>query len=139
MSSIISPAQINFTKANGLCIYRGSYWEVPVTIFSRTNLVDEPVDLSNYTGTCAIKRNTGDDTPLAMPEVVISDSTPNLFIVSLSSSLTQNIPTTGSTFDDYDTYYYEVTLTDKTSQESYRAIYGNVDVIPAVLDSDDNE
>lgn len=139
MSSLITPCQINLSRNNGLCIYKGSFWEVPVTIFSRTNLVDEPVDLSGYTGTCAIKRNTGDDTPLAMPEVTISSTTSNLFTISLSSSLTQNIPTSGSTFEDYDTYYYEVNLIENESQESYRAIYGNVDVIPAVIDSDDEE
>lgn len=139
MSTIISPANVNFTRCNGLAIYRGSFWEVPVTISTRENLVDTPVDLTGFVGSCAIKLHTGDDTPVATPEVSISATTTGLFTLSLSSSLSQNIPTTGRDFEETNTMYYEVQLTDTTSQESYRALYGEVEIIPAVLDADDNE
>ena len=140
MSSLISPVKIDLTTNNGLCIYAGSFWSLPVTIVSRENLVDTPVDLSGYTGKAVIKRNINDDTPVAVPTVEISQTNVGQFVVSLSSELSQNIPTVAvDSFADYSEYFYEVRFTDNLSGEEYRAMYGTVQVIAAVIDSDDHE
>ena len=137
-NNILSPANVNFTKCNGLCIYAGSFWSVPVTVLSRENLTDSPVDISGYVGSCVIKQNVNDDVPVATPEVTISQDVTGLFTISLSSSLSLNIPTVGRSFKDVNEMFYEVNLKDIISQESYRVLYGVVEVIPACEDADDN-
>lgn len=138
MSNIINPCKVDLTRANGLALYKNSYWTLPVTVLSRENLTDTPVDLSGYTGVCVIKKNVNDDTPLATPEVTISQDDPGVFVVSLDSTLSVNIPTPGESFCDVGDYYYQVDLIDSVSQESYRSIYGRLEVVPSVIDSDDN-
>ena len=138
MSSLINPCKVDFTRANGLALYKNSFWSIPVSVLSRENLTDTPVDLSGYTGVCCIKKSVNDDTPLAMPEVTISQDEMGVFIISLDSSLSVNIPTPGDSFCDVGDYYYQVDLIDGISQESYRALYGRLEVVPSVIDSDDN-
>lgn len=139
MSLNLQPIQINLTKANGLCIYQGSYWALPVSISVRSNLTDEPVDLTDYTGTCVIKRRVSDDTPVAVPTVEISQTMSNSFLVSLSSDLTRNLPINATSFDDTEILYYEVSLISNSTGESSRILYGDVEIVPGVIDADDVE
>ena len=139
MSLNLLPCQINLTKANGLCIFQGSYWSLPVSISVRSNLTDEPVDLTGYTGACVIKRRVSDDTPIAVPTVDISQVVTNNFVVSLSSDLTRNLPINATSFEDTEILYYEVSLINDETGESSRILYGDVEVIPGVIDSDDME
>jgi len=139
MSSLISPAQVNMNKCNGLALYLGSYWTVPVSVVSRDNGVDTPVDLSGYEGTCAIKRRVDDDTAIWTPEVTIDSEDPSRFIISLSSDQSLNFSYKAMSFQDSITLYYEVKFRDIVSNEEYRSIYGDLECIPAVIDSDDNE
>lgn len=136
--NVIQPCRVDFTPENGLCIYAGSSWVVPVTICQRENLKDEPMDITGYEGRASIKMSLSDATPLAEPEVEISDSETGLFTISLGSELTQNLPTPGKCFCDIAKLQYEVRLTDKESGEEYRALYGDVFCIPSAFDSDDN-
>lgn len=138
MSNIISPAQVNMTKCNGLALFLGSYWSVPVSVVNRENGVDTPVDLSGYTGTCAIKYRVDDDTPIWTPEVTISEDDHSMFIISLSSDQSLNFSYKAESFADIITLYYEVKLKDSISNEEYRAIYGDLEAVPAVIDNDDN-
>lgn len=137
MSAIIQPAQVDFCKCNGLAIYKGSFWSVPVVVASRTNLVDTPIDLTGYEGRCVIKRDLNDTNPIAEPSVEVSTEQTGLFTISLGSNLSQNIPTDGDTYCESSTYQYEVRLIDIESQEEYRALYGKIEVIPSAIDSDD--
>lgn len=138
MSNVISPCKVDFTRVNGLALYKNSFWMVPISVVNRTNLVDEPVDLSGYTGVCCIKKNVNDDTPVAMPEVTISQDEVGVFTISLDSALSANIITPGDSFCDVGEYYYQVDLIDTVSQESYRSLFGRLEVVPSVIDSDDN-
>ena len=137
MSQIIQPAQVDFCKCNGLAIYKGSFWAVPVIVSSRVNLTDTPIDLTGYTGRCVIKKHLNDANPVAEPDVEISTEQTGLFTISLGSNLSQNIPTEGDKYCEPTIYQYEVRLIDSVSQEEYRALYGNIEVIPSAIDSDD--
>ena len=50
MPNLIEPATVNFTRGNGLAISQNAQWIVPVSVFSRDNLVDTNIDLTGYTG-----------------------------------------------------------------------------------------
>lgn len=133
----IQPCEVNFTKSNGLGIYQGSSWEVPITVCERNNLVDTPIDLKGYTAKCVIKKNLNDDTPIVTPTVSISEDVEGLFTISLSSSLTQNLITKGHCFHDIEPYCYEVRFNDGTDE--HRALYGTVEVVGSCIDNDDLE
>lgn len=137
MSSLIQPAQVDFTRCNGLSLYKGSFWAVPVVVSTRVNLTDTPVDLTGFTGRCVIKKDLNDANPVAEPDVEISAEQTGLFTISLGSNLSQNIPTTGNKYCDPSIYQYEVRLIDGVSHEEYRALYGIIEVIPSAIDSDD--
>ena len=137
MSAVIQPAQVDFCKCNGLAIFKGSFWTVPVVVSSRVNLTDTPIDLTGYTGRCVIKKDLNDANPIAEPDVEISTEQTGLFTISLGSNLSQNIPTTGDRYCEPSVYQYEVRLIDEESHEEYRALYGNVEVIPSAIDSND--
>lgn len=137
MPTLISPARVDFTRENGLLIYRGSEWVVPVTVCNRENLVDTPISLDGFSGKCCIKKNLTDDTAVAEPTVEISETETGLFIISLNSDLTQNIPTTGKNYCDLNEYFYEVRLIEDATGSEYRALYGSVYVSPSAIDSDD--
>lgn len=128
----ISPATINLTICNGLGIYQGAYWEIPVTVSERDKLIDTPIDLTGYTGRCTIKKCASDDEPIATPDVTITDPESGVFVISLSSNLTKNLIKRGCTHKDITTYQYDVYL-DKDG-ESYRALQGYVEVSPSVTD-----
>lgn len=139
MSLNLQPIQLNLTKANGLCIYQGSYWALPISISVRNNLADEPVDLTDYTGACVIKRRVSDDVSVAVPTVEISQVVTNNFVVSLSSDLTRNLPINATSFEDTEILYYEVSLISNSTGESSRILYGDAEIVPGVIDSDDME
>lgn len=138
MSNLISPAQVNMNRCNGLALYLGSYWSVPVSVVSRENGVDTPVDLTGYVGSCAIKKRVDDDTAIWSPEVVIDSEDPSKFTVSLSSDQSLNFSYKAESFKDSIVLYYEVKFRDEVSNEEYRSIYGDLECIPAVIDNDDN-
>lgn len=139
MSNVISPAQVNMNRANGLALYLGSFWTVPVSVISRENGIDTAVDLSGYVGSCAIKRRVDDDTPIWTPEVIIDSEDTSKFTVSLSSDQSINFNYKAESFCDSIILYYEVKFRDVISGEEYRSIFGDLEAVPAVIDSDDNE
>ena len=136
MSAAITPATKDFTLANGLAIYKGSEWEITISIAEMESLVKTPFDLTGYTGKCSIKVNAGDDAPIAEPVVTILDATNGQFKISLSSALTENIPTTGKTYNKVSQFQYDIYLTDANGN-SYRALQGMVEVSPNVTEEDD--
>lgn len=136
MSALITPATKDFTLANGLAIYKGSEWEIAVSIAEMDKLVKTPFDLTGFTGKCSIKEKAGDDVALAEPTVTITDAANGQFKMVLSSELTANIPTNGKAFNKVSQYQYDVYLTDSNSN-SYRALQGMVEVSPSVTEEDD--
>jgi len=139
MKAIISPVQVNLTKANGLALYQGSAWSLPVSVVSRENGIDTPTDLSGYTGSCTIKRRVDDDTPIWTPTVTIDNEDHSKFVVFLSSDQSQNFEISAESFADSLIAYYEVRMKDTISGEEYRAIYGDLEIIPSAQDEDDIE
>ena len=136
MPATITPAAKDFTMDNGLAIYKGSEWEITVSISEMANLVKTPFDLTGFTGKCSIKEKAGDDVPLAEPTVTIFDATNGSFKLYLGSELTANIPTTGKTFNQVSRYQYDVYLID-AEDNAYRALQGMVEVSPTVTEEDD--
>lgn len=139
---MITPATVNFTLCNGLAIYKGADWVVPVSVCERTvsegNIVDTPIDLTGYTGSAAIKRHTGDDEAAAIPTVEITDAVNGEFQISLSAAETSAIVVKGGDWRDVATFQYDVYLTETASGSVYRALQGYVEISPSVLDEDDN-
>lgn len=136
MSTVITPATKDFTLANGLAIYKGSEWEIQISVAEMDCLVKTPVDLTGFTGKCTIKEKAGDDVPLAEPTVTITYPLEGAFRISLSSELTANIPTTGKAYNQVSKYQYDIVLTDD-DDNSYRALQGMVEVSPCVTEEDD--
>lgn len=141
MSNIISPANVNFTLCNGLCIYKGAEWSVAFTVAEREvtagSIVDTPIDLTGYTGRAAIKKHAGDDTPVALPLVEITDATEGQVKLSLTAAETEAIVIKGKDFRETTDFQYDVYL--EKDGLSYRALMGKVEVSPSVLDGDDGE
>lgn len=139
----LSPGNINFTLCNGLAIYVGADWSVPVQISERNisqgSITDTPVDLTGLTGRCAIKKYAGADQAVALPTVEITDPENGMILISLSAEDTSNIIVSGNTWKDTTTYVYDVYLDDGTTGESCRILMGNVEVSPSVTDSNDHE
>lgn len=137
----LSPANVNFTLCNGLCIYQGADWAVPVSISERTvsegQITDTPVDLTGYTGSAAIKKYCGADQAIALPTVEITDAINGKILISLSAAETAALVVNGNTFRDVTTLVYDVYLTETETGEISRILMGNIDVSPAVLDGDD--
>lgn len=133
---MITPATKDFTLDNGLAIYKGSEWEIQISVSEMDCLVKTPVDLTGFTGKCSIKEKAGDDVPLAEPEVTITYPEEGSFRISLSSELTSNIPTTGKTHSQVSKYQYDIYLID-SNNTAYRALQGMVEVSPSVTEEDD--
>lgn len=140
---MLSPATINFTICNGLAIYKGAEWSVPVTVSDRDvkegNIKDTPVDLTGYTGRAAIKRYAGDDNPLAVPSVEITNPTEGQFLISLSAAETSALIVKGGDWKDVAVFQYDVYLDEATSGSSYRVLQGYVEVSPSVVDNTDHQ
>ena len=139
---MITPANVNFTLCNGLAIYKGADWIVPVTINERNvvegNITDTPIDLTGYTGKAAIKKYAGDDNPVAVPTVEITDPVQGQFTISLSAEETANLIVKGGNWKDTATFQYDVYLEETASGAVHRALQGYVEVSPSVLDSTDH-
>lgn len=132
----LSPCQLNLTLCNGLAIYRSSDWTLSFKISERENLTDTPIDLSGYTGKANIKKFLTDEEPIAQPSVdTYADGT---VVVSLPAELTRNLICQGKTYNDPDTFQYEVILTDESTGENFRTLFGSVEVSPSAFDNNDN-
>lgn len=136
MPNIIEPVNCNFTKGNGLAIYQNAVWSVPVSVWTRENLVDTPFDLTGYTGVMEVKEKADYDSTLFSPEVIIEG---NVITLYLSSEKSKNIVIEGENAQDTKTWVYTVDLTDAEGTV-YRALQGNVEVSPSVIKNTiDNE
>ena len=72
MASKLATATVNFTLANGLGIYQGSEWVIPVAVSDRDGNGEESViDLTDYIGRCSIKKEANYDMPILQPTVEI--------------------------------------------------------------------
>lgn len=132
MSLLLNPASINFTVSNHLNICKHSDWIVTISISDRENGIDTNIDLTGYTGKCTIKSEAGSDIVIAEPIVAISNNT---LTVSLDSSITDNIPTDGTTYDDVSTYQYDIYLSKDS--DNFRVMQGYVEVSPTVTKESD--
>ena len=137
----LQPGNINFSLCNGLCIYQGADWTVPVQISERSvsqgHIIDTPIDLTGYTGSAAIKKYCGADSAIALPEVEITDPTEGKILISLTSEETASFVVNGNTYRDVTSYVYDVYLTETESGEVSRILEGTVEISPAVLDGND--
>lgn len=132
MSSYLPTASINFTLANGLGIYQGSEWSIPISITNRDESGEEtPVDLTGYTGKCSIKKEANFDLPILNPEVDIYNPTNGRLMLRLTSMETEISSITGKTYNDVTTLQYDVFL-DSSSGESSRILQGYVEISPSV-------
>lgn len=129
MPNIIEPVNCNFTRGNGLAIYQNAVWSVPVSVWTRDNLVDTPFDLSGYTGKMEVKEKADYDATLFSPEVILEG---NVITLYLSSEKSKNIVIEGDNAQDTKTWVYTVDLTDPEGIV-YRALQGNVEVSPSVI------
>lgn len=143
MSQIITPATVNFLLCNGLAIYKGADWVVPVTVSDRNvtegKIVDTPIDLTGLTGRCAIKKRAGDDAAVAIPTVEITDPVQGQFLISLSAEETASLIVKGKDWRDVTEYTYDLYLDDASTGVSYRALQGIVEISPSVVDGNDHE
>lgn len=131
----LSPCRLNLTLCNGLAIFRSSDWTLSFKIYERENLTDTPVDLSGYTGKANIKKFLTDENPIAQPSVdTYEDGT---VVVSLPAELTANLICQGKTYNEPDIFQYEVILTDSETEESFRTLFGSVEVSPSAFDNND--
>lgn len=135
MPNRIQPCRFDITECSGLAIYRSSDWSLSFKISERNGLVDQPIDLSNYTGKASIKVFLTDETPIVEPTVsTYADGT---VVVGLGASLTKNILVPGKTYDDPCTLMYEVILHNEDTDEDFRSIYGSICVIGSCFDGND--
>ena len=135
--SKLSPVEVNMTLCSGLAIYKGADWRVPITVSERVNLKDTPVDLRGLVGKCAIKCHAGDDAPIAMPRVEITDAKNGQFELFLPAEETIRFITEGDTWKDVSEYQYDVVFENTTNGETYRTLQGFIEVSPSVVDGND--
>ena len=129
MPNIIEPCTCNFTKANGLAVYQNAVWSVPITLWTRENLVDTAFDLTGFTGKMDVKERADYEEVLFSPEVIIEGNT---FTLYLDSDKSANIIIEGDSPKDTKTFVYTVDLTDKDNK-TYRALQGNIEVSPSTI------
>lgn len=135
MSNRIQPCRLDLTRCSGLAIFRSSDWSLSFKISERDNLTDTPIDLTGYTGKASIKYSLTDENPIAEPTVeTYADGT---VVVGLGSSLTKNILVPGKTFNDPCTLQYEIILHNTETDEDFRTLYGEVEVIGSCFDGND--
>ena len=135
----INPITLNLSFCSGLCIYQGADWQLPVRLSNRIQTVDTPIDLTGFVGECAIKQYCGDDEPIVMPTVTITNATNGEFTISLTAEQTSGMIAQGRTYKDVATFQYDVNLIKSATGETYRVMQGSVDVSPSCLDSNDGE
>lgn len=139
MSQLIVPATLNCTLCSGLGIYQASEWNLPVRLTERVNGTVTPIDISNYTGECTIKKYCGDDLPIVSPSVEITDGANGEFLLSLTAEQTATILTHGRTYKEVGVFQYDCVLISNETGERFRVLQGNVEVSPAVTDLNDGE
>ena len=135
----INPCTVSFNVCNGCAIYQGADWVVPVRVSNRINCVDTPIDLTGFVGECSIKKYAGDDEPLAMATVTITDAADGRFTISLTAEQTSMLITQGLTWKDTNVCQYDCYLFNEQTGERYRVLQGSVEVSPAVTDMNDGE
>ena len=130
---LLTPANIDFILVQGNAIFKGSDWEVTVTISDITNGVETPIDLTGYTGECNIRKTTLDTDPLiSSPTVVITDAPNGELKLSLTAAETSLIPAKGASYSDVERYQYEVKLADSEG-EKQRIMHGYIEVSPTAI------
>lgn len=114
-------------------VYQGASWILEATLRDENGDV---LDLSGYSGDMAIRRTLRDDNELVRVDeagggVVLAATAPNI-ILRLTAAQTAALPTHDREIDDW---VYEVRLFDTTSPDysTFRLIYGDVNVFPAVI------
>lgn len=132
MSSNLATATVNFTLANGLGIYQGASWSIPITITDRDeDGIETPINLTGYTGRCSIKEEANYDLPLLQPDVVMVSPENGQLTLELSDEDTELSQITGKTYDDVRVLQYDVFL-DTEEGDSMRILQGYVEVSPSV-------
>lgn len=121
---------VSFLKDCGLGINKAADWRVSVSLFTRTNGVDTPIDLTGYTGRSSMKANATDTTATATISVAIEGENHNIITLSMDSTATALIPTTGRKAGEVTRYQYDVLLTK--GAEQYRVLAGGIDVSPNI-------
>ena len=141
MNIQLSPATLNCNLCNGLGIYAGAEWSLPVQVCERKvsegHIVDTPVDLTGLTGRASIKAYAGADQAVAIPTVEITDATDGRILISLTAEETSAIVVRGYTWKDVSVFQWDCYLDD--GNESYRILQGSIEVSPKVTDGDDHE
>lgn len=132
MASKLATATVNFTLANGLGIYQGSEWSIPVAVSDRDGNGEESViDLTDYIGRCSIKKEANYDMPILQPTVEMTNPKQGQFTLRLTSEETDISQIMGETYDDVQVFQYDVFL-ESPSGESTRVMQGYVEVSPSV-------
>lgn len=133
MSSYISTATVNFTLGNGLGIYQGSEWVVPIAISERddSSTDETPIDITGAVGRCSIKREANFDIPLLIPAVVITDPKNGKLELHLTNEDTQISEIVGDNAQDVTVLQYDVYL-DFPNGVTNRILQGYVEISPSV-------
>lgn len=128
----INPCTVDLTLCNGLGIYQGADWQLPVKLSERVNCVDTPIDLTDFIGDCSIKKYAGDDEALVNPLVTITDPTNGEFTISLTAQQTSMLIAQGRTWKDVNVCQYDCYMYKESTGERYRVLQGSVEISPAV-------
>lgn len=133
MAAYISTATVNFTMGNGLGIYQGSEWVVPITISERddSSTDETPIDLTGVEGRCSIKKEANFDIPLLEPTVVITDPKNGRLELHLTNEDTEISEIVGDNAQDVTVLQYDVYL-DFPNGATNRILQGYVEVSPSV-------
>ena len=143
MNLQLSPATLNATICNGLAIFAGADWSLPVQVCERKveagKIKDTPVDLTGLTGRASIKAYAGADQAIAIPTVEITDALDGRILISLTAEETAAIVVKGYTWKDISVFQWDCYLDDALTEETYRILQGSIEVSPKVTDGDDHE
>jgi len=89
------------------------------------------VDLTGFTWEGQIRATAQSTSTLAALTVTTVTAAEGLFSISLASTVTAELPTTGETYSDYSKYVYDVKATSSAGTV-YRVLNGVVKVSPEV-------
>lgn len=126
------PATINFTREDGLAIYRGSDWTIYINISDRDRCKNTPVDITGFIGKGSLKVSADDENVIMDIIVTVENGEEGLFSLFIDAADTLRIPADGSTHNKVTRYQYDVYL-DKEG-ETYRVLQGFVEVSPNVTE-----
>lgn len=126
------PATINFTREDGLAIYRGSDWIVYINVADKEACEFSPIDITGFTGKGSLKVSAEDDVSVMDITVKVEDGLQGLFSLSIDSVDTLKIPAEGSNHNKVTKYQYDVYL--EKGEEVYRVLQGFVEVSPNITE-----